>query len=329
MAAEDPNGFCSHCGWPRSAGDFFCVSCGRPPAAFPEGAGFFIRNHGRWLVGVGLLVIQGMILWAVSPALHFRPTPVSQSPSFQATPAVATSTPATTTLPVTTAKPPVPALNLSRLASATVKLLCATDSRAAGLQQGSGTLWRFSRGAETHFVILTNRHVVETDDGSRSRCSVVLYPDPQDTSRFLRFASRGHRVLESFYDLAALTPELTTGTTPGTLADLRRHALPVDELNPCQAPALGDPVAVFGYPAIGGDSLTMTEGILSGTEYAQGVRYFKTSAKIDHGNSGGLALKRTGCLLGVPTFVRSGSLESLGRILDLGQIYRVAEWLTD
>ncbi len=76
---------------------------------------------------------------------------------------------------------------------------------------------------------------------------------------------------------------------------------------------LGDQVVVLGYPAIGTENgITATEGIISGIENDSYV----TSAKIDHGNSGGAAiLVKNDCWLGIPTSAVAGSIESLGRIL--------------
>ena len=76
----------------------------------------------------------------------------------------------------------------------------------------------------------------------------------------------------------------------------------------------GEAVVVLGYPGIGSDTdITATEGIISGYEDT----YYVTSANIDHGNSGGAAiLLKDNCFLGIPTYVESGELESLGRILD-------------
>jgi S1-C subfamily serine protease len=65
--------------------------------------------------------------------------------------------------------------------------------------------------------------------------------------------------------------------------------------------------------------LTATDGIISG--YAGD--YYITSAKIERGNSGGPAILIKGkCLLGIPTFVTVGSLEALGRVLDITVLYR-------
>src|SRR6202012_5712916 len=66
------------------------------------------------------------------------------------------------------------------------------------------------------------------------------------------------------------------------------------------APTLGEQVHVFGYPAIsaGGYYLTIRDGTVS-TLPNDGTIY--TSAKIDHGSSGGLAVDENGCILGVPS----------------------------
>ena len=77
---------------------------------------------------------------------------------------------------------------------------------------------------------------------------------------------------------------------------------------------IGDKVYILGYPAIGGETITMTEGIISGYDN----NFYKTSAKIDQGNSGGVAvLGKKNCYLGIPTSATVGEVESLGRILDL------------
>ena len=78
--------------------------------------------------------------------------------------------------------------------------------------------------------------------------------------------------------------------------------------------ASGERVIILGYPAIGakGD-VTVTDGIISGYE----DNFYITSAKIERGVSGGVAvLVDKNCYLGIPTFVRAGEVESLGRVLD-------------
>lgn len=78
--------------------------------------------------------------------------------------------------------------------------------------------------------------------------------------------------------------------------------------------AVGEQIVILGYPGIGSATdITATEGIISGYENG----YYITSAKVDHGNSGGAAiLVKENCYLGIPSFVEAGQLESLARVLD-------------
>jgi len=81
----------------------------------------------------------------------------------------------------------------------------------------------------------------------------------------------------------------------------------------CTTANIGDKLVVLGYPGIGSsDTITATEGIISGIEQ----NYYVTSAKIEHGNSGGAAiLLKDDCYLGIPSYGEVGSAETLGRIL--------------
>ena len=65
-----------------------------------------------------------------------------------------------------------------------------------------------------------------------------------------------------------------------------------------------DNVIVLGYPGIGGDTVTATEGKISGfiDEDSDGVTdWFKTDVLVNQGNSGGSAINDKGELVGVPT----------------------------
>lgn len=78
-------------------------------------------------------------------------------------------------------------------------------------------------------------------------------------------------------------------------------------------PEVGDSIVILGYPSIGSQTdITATQGIISGYD----GEYYITSAGIDHGNSGGAAIdEKNNCYLGIPTWAKAGSFESLGRIL--------------
>src|SRR3990167_5880605 len=81
----------------------------------------------------------------------------------------------------------------------------------------------------------------------------------------------------------------------------------------CTSINIGDKLVVLGYPGVGSsDTITATEGIVAGIEQ----NYYVTSAKIEHGNSGGAAiLLKDNCWLGIPSYGEVGSAETLGRIL--------------
>ena len=85
----------------------------------------------------------------------------------------------------------------------------------------------------------------------------------------------------------------------------------------------GNPITLFGYPNFGGNTLTVTDGIISGTLQTKWGPKYKTSAKIDFGNSGGLAVdNKHRCVIGIPTWTRFGGElgQSLGTGESLGQI---------
>lgn len=89
---------------------------------------------------------------------------------------------------------------------------------------------------------------------------------------------------------------------------------------------LGGAVRVYGYPAIsGGYALTITDGIISSLLTSEGL--IITSAKISHGNSGGLAVDQNGCRIGIPSMVMGDDYESLGVIISNEMIYKFIDEL--
>ena len=80
-----------------------------------------------------------------------------------------------------------------------------------------------------------------------------------------------------------------------------------------------DDVIVVGYPGIAGDTVTATEGRISGFLDEDGddeFDWFKTDVLVNQGNSGGSALNENGELVGVPTMKlqdRSGNVIYLVR----------------
>ncbi|MFH1620777.1 MAG: serine protease [Patescibacteria group bacterium] len=82
---------------------------------------------------------------------------------------------------------------------------------------------------------------------------------------------------------------------------------------------IGDKIKIYGYPAIGGGNVTITDGLLS--SHVGDTNNYMTSAKIDHGNSGGTAIDISkNCFLGIPTAGKAGGLESMGYILNVNNV---------
>ncbi|HEY4486379.1 MAG TPA: serine protease [Candidatus Paceibacterota bacterium] len=78
---------------------------------------------------------------------------------------------------------------------------------------------------------------------------------------------------------------------------------------------LGDKIYVIGYPDAGGDTLTLTEGIVSGFSGAVN-EFIKVSASISFGNSGGVAIGTTdGCYYGIPSQIYFGGGVNIGQVL--------------
>ena len=107
-------------------------------------------------------------------------------------------------------------------------------------------------------------------------------------------------------DLALLKPRalLKNGQAQALPADL---VFPFLSVGNSDAMKIGDPIAVLGFPGLGGDTPTFTRGTISGflLDDDNGIDkgWFKTDAEINPGNSGGMAINSKGELIGVPTLV--------------------------
>jgi S1-C subfamily serine protease len=148
--------------------------------------------------------------------------------------------------------------------------------------------------------ILTNAHVVLPDkffpvDALGIAMTVREDQPPQPTY----YAE----VLQADAALDIAVIRLTTDLD-GNLLDFASLDLPFVPIGDSDGLRLGDPITIIGYPGIGGQTITLTSGEVSGftSEEGRGDRAFiKTSATIAGGNSGGLAATPNGVIIGVPT----------------------------
>lgn len=102
--------------------------------------------------------------------------------------------------------------------------------------------------------------------------------------------------------------------------DLTFPFLPVGNSD---ALTIGDPIAVIGFPGLGGNTPTFTRGSVSGFLLDELLNldrgWIKTDAEVNPGNSGGMAINSKGELIGVPTQVFFGA-EVTGKISEVRPI---------
>ncbi len=149
-------------------------------------------------------------------------------------------------------------------------------------------------------LILTNAHVVLPDKYYSVDALVVALTEREDQPPTPAYFAE---VIQADEDLDIAVIRVTTDLD-GQPVDRAVLDLPVVPLGDSQALRLGDEMYILGYPGIGGETITLTSGEVSGftAESGRGERAFiKTSATIAGGNSGGLAANARGELIGVPT----------------------------
>ena len=169
-------------------------------------------------------------------------------------------------------------------------------------------------------LILTNQHLITPAgvDEKLTELETQLAAEGKsadlqvDAERFMVAVSDGRQLPDPRYvarvvaedadlDLAVLRIE---ADERGATLDTESLNLPALALGSSDAMNLGEPVHVFGFPAIGSGSLTYTVGIISGFLFEEGIdgtAWINTDAVTSGGNSGGAAVNDAGELIGVPT----------------------------
>jgi len=101
-------------------------------------------------------------------------------------------------------------------------------------------------------------------------------------------------------------------------------------------PLIGDSLTVFGYPALGGETITVSNGVVSGFDLSGGSELIKISAVINSGNSGGPVVDMDNKVIGVASAANqagtectdSGEYFTDGQNINLARsIKLVSDWL--
>lgn len=181
--------------------------------------------------------------------------------------------------------------------------LVKEDGRFQPLWTGSGSI------LTPEGLILTNAHVVSDPDPNYQPdalgIAITVRSDDVPELRYLAEI----RAIDGDLDLAVIQ---IVSDLSGNPVDPARLGLTYVALGDSDVLELGDLLHILGYPGIGGETITFTEGVVSGFTREPGVdgrAYVKTDATIAGGNSGGLAANLGGEIIGVPTQVGYGGAE--------------------
>jgi S1-C subfamily serine protease len=168
-----------------------------------------------------------------------------------------------------------------------------------GIGIGSGTL------VSADGLILTNHHVAfpEPDQGvTHLGVALTVRSDRPPQPAYVATVVADDENL----DLAVLRISHDLDLRPIRPAELN---LPFVPLGDSDGLDVGDEINIFGYPGIGGDTVTFTRGVVSGFTRDAGIpgrAWVKTDTTIAGGNSGGTAVDEAGALVGVPTRAGAG-----------------------
>src|SRR3989344_3348366 len=274
--------FCKNCGKELNSGTNFCTNCGNSFSVAKRKSILSFFTPGRVLLLVVVLVIVSSIVLLYFPFGNQNPSTDTRDET---------------------------------IASSVVNIYCegASDETSSG---GSGTI--ITSGG----LVLTNAHIIPAgkDASVNEKSCLEILPDPTTG------ASK-----EIYYAIPVVIPEISEKYD---LAFLQIDDVYYDEEEgiaygeyPKEFPAydgdlycknenvkLGEYVRIYGYPAVsGGYALTITDGVVSSLLIDEGL--IITSAKVSPGNSGGLAVDKNGCKIGVPSMYLSDEVENLGVII--------------
>ncbi|MEM7535241.1 MAG: serine protease [Chloroflexota bacterium] len=168
---------------------------------------------------------------------------------------------------------------------------------------GSGTI------VDPRGIILTNCHVANP--------SAMGMPSPKADKLGIAITERSDEppALTYLADITVQAPHMDLAVLKIVRRmdgkSISRLKLPSIPLGDSDRLELGDMMSIFGYPGIGGDTVTFTFGSVSGftrqKDVTDGRAWIKTDATISGGNSGGTAVNQTGFLVGIPTQAAAGT----------------------
>ncbi len=182
--------------------------------------------------------------------------------------------------------------DLSRAQAACAYLL-APSRDSLQTKRGSGSVMTADG------LVLTNYHVLAAEDG--------VNPTNPDGLAFVGLTDDVRRPPARWYIAALVNSDVTRdlavlriiATAQGaSVAGMRFPVMPTGDSRNL---ALGQDLMGLGYPALGGQTLTLTQGVMGGFDVHDGLSYGKTDSELLPGASGGAVLDAKGRLVGITT----------------------------
>jgi len=201
-------------------------------------------------------------------------------------------------------------LNLQDFIDKVALIKCPLDENFEYWSIGSGFL------INTQGNVLTNYHIVK---GAYKNFCFVSFTNNFNLPPSKSYIAYITTAYDEELDYALLYIYKQIDSKTGEFKEITNRKFPFISSCNSDIVKLGDPVIIIGFPSYGGETITATEGIISGSL----GDYFKTSAKIDKGNSGApvfLDDSRYNCFIGIATFLIKGSGDALGYILKSNSI---------
>jgi S1-C subfamily serine protease len=193
----------------------------------------------------------------------------------------------------TPVEPTTGPLGLEDIAHSVVQIVALDESRSP-IWTGSGTVV-----SEDGFI-LTNGHVVDDRAGEYDVLGIAVTDrtdQPPEPTYLAEIAA-----VDYVLDLAVIEVVSDIDGNPV------EFDLPAIDLGDSDSVGIGDHLRILGFPGIGGETITLTEGAVSGFTSQREIAdraWIKTDATISGGNSGGLAVNEAGEIIGVPTIAGS------------------------
>jgi pSer/pThr/pTyr-binding forkhead associated (FHA) protein len=265
-----------------------------------------LLGSGGMILLFGLLAAVALVLGALVLLRRGESTP---TPSITATllSMAATSTPSPTLTPIPS---PSAAELRQRALRAVVIVFTPLEGTSDQFSSGSGSLLT----PAGH--ILTNFHVIgDVESGQYYNQHGLTFvglnwEDPEGVPDTFYAA----KIIQANRDLDLVILHVAATEEGDDLPpDLEFPTLPMGDSDTV---SIGDELVVIGFPGLGGATVTLTRGTVSGfleDEAGRPRGWIKTDAEINPGNSGGMAINERGELIGVPTIVVSGR-EVTGKI---------------